>query len=302
MAATIDFCRKQRCGEDGLSKLVLLTLGFYCNWTSGETFVSVDTLAEECEVSADTIRRRLQHLQTLDLIEIEPRPGRSSIIRLKGYREWHETLPVKGATPSYQQGVATSKGSLPARAPLATSIDTPSYQRGEILNLNILPNTKVATGCEVDETRVWWENGTLRLCDSLNTFWLKQYRGSQDDLDLALLKAAGYIQPNSVHNLEKQVSSRLAGYVADRKDKDQRYFNAKNGNASQGAPVKTKSSRGWVKVEQGSPLFDQWLDVAKKHNKFGLISIFSKTGTLVVPPGDPETAWPEFLQQTAGAA
>lgn len=268
MSATIDFCRKQKCGEDGLSKLVLLTLSFYCNWESGETWVSTDTLADECEVSSDTIRRRLQHLQGLGLIEIEPRPGRSSIIRLKGYREWHETLPVKGKTPSYQRGVATSKGLLPASTPLADSEGTPSYQRGELtyLTYNLTNNSNKGLDSDTtlgsEETRVWIENDQIKLCDSLNQFWLQQFDNQPGDLSLALMQIAAYVQPNSkFQNLEKQVSAQLSKIVLQRKERDRRYQAAAKTKTVNGKPVPQASKNDeildkiyhdhWAKIERG---------------------------------------------------
>lgn len=71
--------------------------------------------------------------------------------------------------------------------------------------------------------RAQLKNGNLVLDESLRRFWLEQFQGDEQRLQLALIQAAGYVQANSSRLLEAQVGAQLARIVADKRDRDQRY-------------------------------------------------------------------------------
>jgi hypothetical protein len=88
-----------------------------------------------------------------------------------------------------------------------------------------------------DDQRIAFENGRLVLFNGLRQFWLEEFGGDAKRLDLALIEAAGAVQPNNrVKPLESQVGALLARKVADKRDKDERYAKAVNANAAK-APV-----------------------------------------------------------------
>lgn len=129
-----------------------------------------------------------------------------------------------------------------------------------------IPNKKNAEATTVcgfeDQARVYFHGEKLKLCDALNQEWLPQFNGSQDDLNLALIQIAAYIQPNSTtRSLEAQVSSQLARITRDRRDRDRRYHAAvknkpPNGKTNSYAPSKKVSycenaMEIWEKIDKG---------------------------------------------------
>jgi hypothetical protein len=83
-----------------------------------------------------------------------------------------------------------------------------------------------------DDQRIAFDNGRLVLFNGLRQFWLEEFGGDAKRLDLALIEAAGAVQPNNrVKPLESQVGALLARKVADKRDKDERYAKAVNANA-----------------------------------------------------------------------
>lgn len=295
MSATQDFVRKQQTG-DPFTKLVLRVIADYANWETGICYPSIETIAADCEASESTVRRRLQDLQKQGFISVEIKSGRPNVITLLGYAQWFASLPVRSFDRGVPQtGVSTGQGGVSGRQGRGVH-GTPEISK-EIYNINNIKEDSSTTD-EFDRGRVYFQDGNIKLCDSLNLFWLEQFGNQQDDLNLALLQIAAYVQPNNVHGLEKQVSSQLARIVRDRKDRDQRYLKAKNGTV-QTSLAKPTTSSGWVKVKTGTDLFNKWLDVAREHNKLGLFNIFSKNGVVVVPEGEPKQAWHEFIKATS---
>jgi hypothetical protein len=84
---------------------------------------------------------------------------------------------------------------------------------------------------------VLFEDGKLTLVNGFRVQWLEEF-GSEKDLDLALMQAASYVQPNSSRPLDVQVSSQLARIVRDKRDKDARYAKAASAKATPAKPFK----------------------------------------------------------------
>ncbi len=79
-----------------------------------------------------------------------------------------------------------------------------------------------------DPDGVTWDasSKTILLDAGNRAFWLGLFEGDADRLDLALIEAAGSVQPNSRQLLALQVGRSLSRIVADRKDRDRRYAKA----------------------------------------------------------------------------
>jgi hypothetical protein len=72
--------------------------------------------------------------------------------------------------------------------------------------------------------RVALVSGKIRICAELRSFWLDQFGGDAQRLDLALIQATGYVQTsNHARPLEAQVGAQLARIAGDKREKDQRY-------------------------------------------------------------------------------
>jgi hypothetical protein len=70
---------------------------------------------------------------------------------------------------------------------------------------------------------VLYEAGRLTLVNGMRVHWLEEFGGDEKDLDLALQRAAQYVQENSNKTLDVQVSGQLSRIVQERRDKDRRY-------------------------------------------------------------------------------
>mgnify|MGYP000949869761 CR=1 FL=1 len=100
-----------------------------------------------------------------------------------------------------------------------------------------------ALGTPTYDGGVHLENGRIVLADANREFWLDEFDGDGKALDLALIRAAGYVQPASSTRLRTQVDSQLARIVADRRDQTKRYEASKAErqarSTSQGMPRRT---------------------------------------------------------------
>lgn len=268
MSATQDWTRKQITG-DPVTKLVLRTIGDFANWETGSCYPSIERLSECCEAHPNTVRRHLRILEENGFITLQKRNGTSYLITLVGYSDWYKTLParkIKGGTSTVGvqvgEGYTSGSGGLPEEEEGATRT-VAKHSNLNILNNSYKKNDNRITDCNAEEeTRVYFHNEQIKLCDELNQLWLKQFDGQQDDLNLALIQIAAYVQPNNrTRSLEAQVSSQLARIVRDRKEKDKRYAAAAKNKSTNAKPSSEPFGRKpsydqnahkfWEKVDKG---------------------------------------------------
>ena len=69
-------------------------------------------------------------------------------------------------------------------------------------------------------------HGRITLDAGNRAFWLDAFGGDGQRLDLALIQAAAYVQPNSSRALAAQVGAQLARSAAEKRDRDKRYRDA----------------------------------------------------------------------------
>ena len=93
-----------------------------------------------------------------------------------------------------------------------------------------------------------FENGRLVLFNGTKQFWLEQFGGDEKKLDLALLEAGGYVQPNSSRPLEAQVGAQLARKVRDKLDKDERYAKAVKANKAPTTAEGESKAQRWGRL------------------------------------------------------
>jgi uncharacterized protein YdaU (DUF1376 family) len=74
-----------------------------------------------------------------------------------------------------------------------------------------------------EEPRVAFREGKIELLNGLRSYWLERFDGDGDRLELGLIQAAGFVQPNSTKPLEAQVSAQLARQCGEKRDRDKRY-------------------------------------------------------------------------------
>jgi hypothetical protein len=170
----------------------------------------------------------------------------------KSYERTVEVTDVEAGSPvevtdearnSYDPAVEVTAVS---RAPIRARLETPS---------GLLKPKKLEEKSpfypQSDGERVTFENGRLELKNGLRQFWLEQF-GDEQLLNLAVIQAAGYVQPNSMKPLEAQVSAQLARKVADMREKDARYAKAVKDNGK--APRQPAEDRAALLKAQNEKL------------------------------------------------
>jgi hypothetical protein len=85
---------------------------------------------------------------------------------------------------------------------------------------------------------VLYEDGKLTLVNGMRVTWLEEFGGDEKDLELALRRAAQYVQPNGNKTLEVQVNGQLSRIIQEKRDKDRRYAAAAAKNAPAKKPFK----------------------------------------------------------------
>ena len=78
--------------------------------------------------------------------------------------------------------------------------------------------------CDPDGVKL--VHGRITLDDGNRAFWLDAFGGDGQRLDLALIQAAAYVQPNGPRPLAAQVGAQLARSAAEKRDRDKRYRDA----------------------------------------------------------------------------
>lgn len=76
-------------------------------------------------------------------------------------------------------------------------------------------------------------DGSVRLVNGTRAEWLKRFGGDEEALNLAVMEAAGGLQPNSKKPIKPQIERVLAKIVRESRDKDKRYAKAAEKNRSE---------------------------------------------------------------------
>jgi hypothetical protein len=91
----------------------------------------------------------------------------------------------------------------------------------------------------------------IELGGRLREFWLAKFDGDAERLELALIAAVPYVQPNSRQPIEAQVSAQLARSAADKRDRDKRA----TARASSGPPPNARAEAKATAHKQ----IDEWM-------------------------------------------
>lgn len=108
-----------------------------------------------------------------------------------------------------------------------------------------------------DEKRVKFEKGELSIFGELRQFWIDQFGGDEQALDLAVIQAAGYVQPNSFRPLEAQVSAQLAKTARERRERDQRYERAANSPTAKPTASAARMDYGQARIDRSKAFLDR---------------------------------------------
>jgi DNA-binding transcriptional regulator YhcF (GntR family) len=249
-----------------VDKIVLLALADYAD-QDGCCFPSQDTLAKRGMCSIDTIGRVLKRLVGAGMVE------RSKRYAATGNRTSDTYRLILDHTTSSALNRNLRSSDQPTRPQIADQSTPHSYAATtpQSCGVHIEPslNLKKITSAKpnsenqkpiCDPLGVVYENGSITMDAGNTEFWLIQFDGDRKGLELALIQAASYVQPNSqTRPMAAQVGAQLARAVASRRDQDRRYAAGVNARAS--APKVDRSNRpGWaVEKDEKLAATKKWL-------------------------------------------
>ena len=264
----------------GNQKSVLLSLANFAD-DKGFCWPSHATIAQQAGCSTATVKRALVQLEERGYIahEHRSRPGRGqtsncytlalSVLVFKVEPKTQHLEPVAQIDlPGNKKPVAqiVEAGSSNCTPPVA-QIELPTTLNRHLepsLNQRARRVTTATplwnTGRHVVETteRVSKVGEQIFVSDDFRAEWVPRL-GSVDIFDLALIEAAGSIQPNNVHSLEAQLARQL-GQIARRKiEQDQRYA------AAVAARVKPSTITVTPAKPSKSKSVSEWRDLIAKH-------------------------------------
>lgn len=202
-----------------LAKFLLITIANFAN-EKYEAHPSKSRLASDMGCSESSVCKYLQTLVEEGLVEIEPRYVENvqitSIIRLMAYPQ------LGGVVRHTDRGVVRHTDTEP-------SVE---------INKKTIGRDALGRPIEGPDADVSFDGETITLVNGERADWLKRFGGDEERLDLAIIQAAGYIQPHSRQSLLKQVRAQLARAAGDKRDRDQRYA-----AAAQAKPAPTQAAR-----------------------------------------------------------
>lgn len=129
-----------------------------------------------------------------------------------------------------------------------TPLDTPPVVV-EKIEQNQSPFIEPITSNQIEEKEcarapISMVEGRIVLSAGKRDFWLPSFGNDETTLNLALIQAAGYVQPNDTsYSLDVKVERQLAMIARDRRDRDQRYANQKNTVAAKPASERDRKSK-----------------------------------------------------------
>jgi hypothetical protein len=127
-----------------------------------------------------------------------------------GYRTGEAHAPSEAAAPGAGAAEEEPRSSSAARAEPAEPAGVPEGRRRR---------DELAEAVAVVRNA----DGTLVLSDAERADWLLRFGGDGKALELALMKAAGWIQHRGSHSLLQQVRRQLAHTAFEKRERDKRY-------------------------------------------------------------------------------
>lgn len=204
------------------TKLLCYTIALYVNDLGEGAWPSVKTLMADTGMSNKSVTTHLQHAVEAGLLFITREVGKDG--RLKRYTYFPRfpdncDLPRK---PTPGKGVQVKE--LHQDSPGEKSTPGPDEKNAisQVKKLHLNNRTKDNTPEKDTRARVSFDGLKIELGPDLRKFWLDRFGGDDERLDLALIQAVPYIQPNSSRPLEAMVSSQLASVAGRIREGDRR--------------------------------------------------------------------------------
>jgi hypothetical protein len=143
---------------------------------------------------------------------------------------------IYGAATSANDAISGASGASRTHARIETPYgvtlteevkeDPPLVPQGQTEAKKVLLQDESLNEARKAYTGVTMAGGVIALHNGTRQFWLDRFGGDAERLNLALIQAAAYVQPNSNRPLETQVGSQLARIAGEKREKDQRYATA----------------------------------------------------------------------------
>lgn len=129
----------------------------------------------------------------------------------------HHTPPVyQGGTGGNSSMISTREEELEQEQENKNVFSLPVLPREPASNVKPVTDWRTAFAQPEDHPTITMARGKIELHNGTRSEWLARFDGDAESLDLALLQAAGWVQPNNISKpLEAQVSAQLAKIAND---------------------------------------------------------------------------------------
>jgi hypothetical protein len=221
----------------------------------GQVMGARSYLAREWNWSEMTVRWFLktlldEHMITLatDKLRNQPRTNTANIITLCNYLKYQlgedEQKSVNNQQTSSQQPASNQPATSqqPQSNKETNKQDKKVYgHEGQNNGRDYWANAMAVPGAYNPDEGVLRDKttGALTLINGTRQLWLERF-GDAESLDLALMQAANYVQPNAYKSLKVQVEAQLAKQLAGVKERGKRYEAAKQSKPQTETPEQRK--------------------------------------------------------------
>jgi hypothetical protein len=195
-------------------------------WDDEVVAAALDSDAEHVAAIRQAMQgKTLDGLQLTGWEKRQPKREDNSAERVKRFRERKRLESNETVDPVTQCNAPVTQANAPdTDTDTDTEKEPPKVPQGDDDGNAVAQPIDLRTAflpADENEGVIYTEAGTVRLVNGTRTFWLNQFGGNEQRLDLALRQVS--IQPQSRIPIRSQVDRQLARIAGDKLDRDERY-------------------------------------------------------------------------------
>ncbi len=180
----------------------------------------------------------------------------------------HETGPIEAVRSDETGTVEAVRSNELPRARIETPLgllstklvseESPPPPSEPKTNVQPIPNWNTAFADDHYGEDIVFRDGRVSLLNGSLSYWLERFGNDVERLELALIEAAGGVQPASRQPVKLQVERQLARFARDKLDKDQRYERAAKSKKADGSNTPRAARRNPImdmasRIARGDP-------------------------------------------------
>jgi len=216
------YCRERPQADVAPALLALII--FLSDNPEGCCTLSLRRMSEMFAREERRIREALRRLAEAGVVHSEERPGTTARYWPVVHKDFGDfkAMPIWFVDAHSPASAPRGRPGKPRTEPSSQFAKTPD---GVDKNPSPEPSPNTTNDATEEKrvgARVSFDGLTVQLHGDLRATWLAKFDDDAERLELALIAAVPYLQPNSNRPLEAQVSAQLARSVADKRDRDKR--------------------------------------------------------------------------------